>query len=114
MRRFDLDGDAKINYEEFQTGMKSGLVTFGNKKLCRPKSGSAVARSRCKIPKTPSKTTERAAKLYSSSSHKSITPRKVSRPQSCSRRGAGKKRYDELDKAFSKKNIGPSSNYYLG
>ena len=55
LRRFDLDGDAKINYEEFGTGMKSGIATFGNKKLCRPKSGSAVSRSRAKIPKTPSK-----------------------------------------------------------
>jgi Ca2+-binding EF-hand superfamily protein len=28
LRRFDMDGDAKINYKEFQMGMKSTLTVF--------------------------------------------------------------------------------------
>ena len=40
LRRFDLDGDAKISKSEFETAMKSSLTTYGaNKKQARPKIG---------------------------------------------------------------------------
>lgn len=39
LRRFDMDGDAKVNFKEFELGIKSSLTLFGpNKK--RPKSGT--------------------------------------------------------------------------
>ena len=31
LRRFDMDGDAKINYKEFEIGIKSRLTTYGGK-----------------------------------------------------------------------------------
>ncbi len=38
LRRFDIDGDAKINPKEFELGVKSSLSVFGlgAKKICRP------------------------------------------------------------------------------
>lgn len=40
LRRFDLDGDAKVNFEEFQNGIKTSLTQFAvRKSLQRPKSG---------------------------------------------------------------------------
>jgi Ca2+-binding EF-hand superfamily protein len=42
LRRFDMDGDAKINFREFQMGIKSSLTIFPNKtpqKKHRPRSG---------------------------------------------------------------------------
>ena len=41
LRRFDMDGDAKINYKEFEIGIKSNLTIFSNEqqKKNRPKSG---------------------------------------------------------------------------
>ena len=41
LRRFDMDGDAKINLAEFSLGMKSSLTVFG-KNGKRPKSGNAL------------------------------------------------------------------------
>jgi len=29
LRRYDVDGDAKINFKEFELGMRSSLTTFG-------------------------------------------------------------------------------------
>lgn len=53
LRRFDMDGDAKINFKEFELGFKSGLATYGpqgkRQKPCRPKSG-AVTRAKARIP----------------------------------------------------------------
>ena len=39
LRRFDMDGDAKINMAEFTLGMKSSLTVFA-KKSKRPKSSA--------------------------------------------------------------------------
>ena len=39
LRRFDMDGDAKINMAEFSLGMKSSLTVF-TKKGKRPKSSA--------------------------------------------------------------------------
>ena len=41
LRRFDMDGDAKIDMKEFAAGMKSSLSIFP-KKSKRPKSSSMV------------------------------------------------------------------------
>ena len=38
LRRFDMDGDAKINLAEFALGMKSSLTVFAKKSSKRPKS----------------------------------------------------------------------------
>ena len=44
LRRFDMDGDAKINLKEFQIGMKSSLSIFGNRKgTKRPKSSGGYS-----------------------------------------------------------------------
>lgn len=51
LRRFDMDGDAKISFKEFETGMKSSLTAFGRnsqsskQKLQRPKSGIRLQNS---------------------------------------------------------------------
>lgn len=29
LRRFDIDGDAKINFKEFELGIKSTITTYG-------------------------------------------------------------------------------------
>ena len=39
LRRFDMDGDAKINFAEFALGMKSSLTVYA-KKGKRPKSSN--------------------------------------------------------------------------
>ena len=41
LRRFDMDGDAKINMSEFALGMKSSLTIFAKKSAGskRPRSG---------------------------------------------------------------------------
>jgi Ca2+-binding EF-hand superfamily protein len=48
LRRFDMDGDAKINFKEFQEGMKSNLTAFGkggsHEKKRRPLSSAVVGR----------------------------------------------------------------------
>lgn len=43
LRRFDIDGDAKINPKEFELGVKSSLSVFGlgAKKICRPQTSGA-------------------------------------------------------------------------
>ena len=41
LRRFDMDGDAKIDMKEFAAGMKSSLSIFPNKSK-RPKSSSMI------------------------------------------------------------------------
>ena len=48
LRRFDMDGDAKINFKEFELGMKSTLNVFGEvpRKKKRPKSGVNVNNQR--------------------------------------------------------------------
>jgi len=41
LRRYDIDGDAKINYKEFELGLRSSLTTFGPvEKKKRPKSST--------------------------------------------------------------------------
>ena len=40
LRRFDMDGDAKINMAEFALGIKSNLTTFAKKGGKRPKSSA--------------------------------------------------------------------------
>ena len=40
LRRFDMDGDAKINLAEFALGMKSSLTVFAKKTSKRPKSSN--------------------------------------------------------------------------
>jgi hypothetical protein len=49
-----MDGDAKINYKEFEIGFKSSLSTYGpnGKKKCRPKSGTTINRVKARIPTT--------------------------------------------------------------
>jgi hypothetical protein len=51
LRRFDIDGDAKINFKEFQLGCKSSLSVFGkgSKKVSRPKSGNATRIARMQL-----------------------------------------------------------------
>ena len=44
LRRFDMDGDAKINMAEFAVGMKSSLTVFAKKGGKRPKSGGGYSR----------------------------------------------------------------------
>ena len=44
LRRFDMDGDAKINMAEFTLGMKSSLTVFAKKTAKRPKSSSVFGK----------------------------------------------------------------------
>jgi len=43
LRRFDMDGDAKINMAEFALGMKSSLTVFA-KKGRRPRSSATATK----------------------------------------------------------------------
>ncbi len=45
LRRFDMDGDAKINMAEFALGMKSSLTVYAAKKSSkRPRSSAIVSK----------------------------------------------------------------------
>jgi len=52
-----MDGDAKINFKEFEIGMKSSLQTFQGTKRCRqrPKSGTGITKAKARIPLTTGK-----------------------------------------------------------
>lgn len=109
LRRFDIDGDAKINFQEFQLGCKSSLSVFGNGGKKRPKSGTAVKIS--KMQPSPSRSKINREK----SVERDITPKKGSkpRPNSSGRVANTRRRATELQNAYSKQCVGPSSNYFL-
>ena len=47
LRRFDVDGDQKINLKEFELGIKSTLTVFtSNPKPCRPQSSTGSKKSK--------------------------------------------------------------------
>ena len=48
LRRFDMDGDAKINFKEFETGMKSTLTIYGGKTK-RTKSSQRINNTASKV-----------------------------------------------------------------
>ena len=71
LRRFDMDGDAKINFKEFELGMKSTLTIFGGaKKKQRPKSSTNPSQ---RLTNTASK-----ASIPRSRNQRSVTPTKPS------------------------------------
>jgi Ca2+-binding EF-hand superfamily protein len=43
LRRYDVDGDAKINFKEFELGIRSSLTIFGPTKKKRPQSSGIYA-----------------------------------------------------------------------
>ena len=69
LRRYDIDGDAKINFKEFELGLRSSLTTFGPvKNKHRPRSSGIYAsiptkltrsRSLSNMTKTPRKSKKR-------------------------------------------------------
>jgi hypothetical protein len=61
LRRFDMDGDAKISYQEFELGMRSSLNNFSNKGKKRPQSSGGYKKKR-----------------YFSRDQSTATPRKLS------------------------------------
>ena len=68
MRRFDMDGDAKINMAEFALGMKSSLTVYAAKKSGkRPRSSAIVSKL---------VTTSSASKLGGGGIRQSVTPRR--------------------------------------
>jgi hypothetical protein len=103
LRRYDMDGDAKINFKEFEIGLKSSLTVFKSARKSRPKSGALQG--------TPS---HKALKVQHSS-ERLVTPVNASRvrPTSSGRPANTRRRETELRSAYSKKSIGPNSNYYL-
>lgn len=46
LRRFDMDGDAKISFAEFEIGMRSTLVNFKSKGKQRPQSSGGYRKKR--------------------------------------------------------------------
>ncbi len=67
LRRFDMDGDAKINMAEFALGMKSSLTVYAAKKSGkRPRSSAIVSKL---------VTTSSASKL-GGGIRQSVTPRR--------------------------------------
>ena len=55
LRRFDMDGDAKINMSEFALGMKSSLTIFPKKGgKPRPKSSAGAGLAQKIVTGTPS------------------------------------------------------------
>lgn len=99
LRRFDMDGDAKINYKEFEMGFKSGLTVFSKEKN-RPKS-SGVFKSQSR------------SVLKGQKSHDRLLSPKNSRPETAGRKYDNRKRETELMNAQSMNYQGPNSNYYL-
>jgi len=101
LRRFDLDGDCKVNLKEFEAGMKSSLSVFG-KSAKNVKSFSKMQSMLTRNSLGKSVSTERLK-----------SARKV-RPLSSSSRVANTRRREtELRKANSKNTIGPNSNYFI-
>lgn len=101
LRRFDMDGDAKVSFKEFEIGLKSSLTVFGKsgngvKRLTRPKSG--------------------VSRLQQSPSRKTLTQGhsvEKLRPSSSGRPANQRRRETELKNANSRKQIGPNSNYFI-
>lgn len=55
LRRFDIDGDQKINLKEFDLGIKSTLTVFAsNPKPCRPQSSVGPKKNKIPAPKKTS------------------------------------------------------------
>lgn len=101
LRRFDIDGDQKINLKEFELGIKSSLAVFpSNQKPCRPHSSSGPKKNKIPAPK----------KLSTLLSPK---PKQKSRPVSAVRTNTNRKRENELQNRNSKPNVGPNSSYFM-
>lgn len=106
LRRFDLDGDCKVNFKEFQQGMKSSLTVFGR--------GSRSTKSVTKLQSCLSKrylAESRSAEKLSKTSLKPAPATK--RPVSGGRPVNNRRRATELKRAQSKHCVGPNSNYYI-
>jgi hypothetical protein len=54
LRRFDMDGDAKINMSEFALGMKSSLTIFAKKSGKQRPRSSAISGAQKLVTGTPS------------------------------------------------------------
>lgn len=46
LRRFDMDGDAKISFQEFELGMRSSINNYANKGKKRPRSSGGYKKKR--------------------------------------------------------------------
>lgn len=92
LRRLDLDGDAKINFKEFEIALKSSLTAYPAPR--RQKSVSNVQQY--------------------SPRHSTATPKSggKARPQTAGKL-SNRKRENELACAKSGSKIGPNSNYFL-
>ena len=83
LRRFDMDGDAKINFKEFELGMKSSTHIFNNDKKRRPKSSNLK----------PAIIVSKSKPLFSTPSYKDITPpRPIKKLSRSFMKSAGRKR----------------------
>lgn len=100
LRRYDMDGDAKINFKEFELGLKSSLTI----RKPRPKSSGGLQAS-------PSHKVLKCQK----SLEKLYLPKNASkvRPTSSGRPANNRFRETELHNAYSQKKQGPNSNYFL-
>lgn len=78
LRRFDMDGDAKINFKEFELGIKSSLNVFEKTPVKkRPRSG--VTYNTKKLTSTPSKLTLNIHRENSNFGGRiEVTPRSIS------------------------------------
>jgi hypothetical protein len=100
LRRFDMDGDGKVNFKEFQVGMKPSLTVFKKsmsvKKLARPKSGAREPPRKSLLSASKSESKFRPLSSYTPAGGQST-----------------RRRDTELRQAHSKKKIGPNSNYFI-
>ena len=78
LRRFDMDGDAKIGIDEFKIGLKSQLCVFNRREKRRPKTCS-INHAKAKIP--ANSLFQKAKKLYLESKENTAPKRKKSIPK---------------------------------
>ena len=98
-----MDGDAKINFKEFELGMKSTLNVFGEvpRKKKRPKSGVNIS----------NKLVSTVAKSPNIQRNMAVTPRKSSLSNTPRIKSAGQTRRARI---ASSKSIGRKRNQKLG
>jgi len=91
-----MDGDAKINFSEFQSGMKSGLTVFSGagsrsqEKRKRPQSGAQISRRKqSAIP-----TVKRI--IFKEPSFEALLSPRRSTPKKCPRKASNRMRDTEL------------------
>ena len=106
LRRLDVDGDCRVDFDEFQKGLRSSLTVFGSA------SGKAFKKTTTSL--LIGRTHAKQASCERLQSARRVQSSRRSFGDSLTNRVANSRRREtELQKAQSKSLVGPCSKYYL-